>query len=176
MHSGVFMIIPYGDKVPAIDPSVLIVPTATVIGDVRVGPDSSIWFQVVIRGDVNKITIGARTNIQDGTVIHVTNKTHSTTIGNDVTIGHNVTLHGCSVADRCLIGIGSIILDGAQIGQDCLIGAGSVIAPGTNIPAGSLVLGSPAKVKRDLTESEIAHLKQSAANYLEYRELYRGIS
>lgn len=166
------MIIPYDNKSPSIDKSVLIVPTATIIGDVEIGQESSIWFQVVIRGDVNFIRIGERTNVQDGSVIHVTNKTHPTRIGDDVTIGHNVTLHGCTIGDRCLIGIGSIVLDGAEIGPDCLVAAGSVVSPGTVIPPGSLAIGSPARVKRALTEEEVKKLKKSAGNYLEYKKTY----
>lgn len=168
------MQIPFGEKSPQIDPSVLIVPTATIIGDVIIGAESSLWFQVVVRGDVNHIRIGERTNIQDGTVVHVTNQTHPTLIGDEVTVGHNVTLHGCTIGDRCLVGIGSIILDGATIGADCMIGAGSLVTPGTEIPPGCLVLGSPAKVKRQLSTEEIAFLKQSADNYLGYMKSYAG--
>jgi carbonic anhydrase/acetyltransferase-like protein (isoleucine patch superfamily) len=166
------MFLPYCEITPEVDPTALIVPTATVIGDVTIGAESSVWFQVVIRGDVNHIRIGNRTNIQDGSVVHVTHKTHPTVIGDDVTIGHNVTLHGCTVEDRCLIGIGAIILDGAVIGADSMVGAGAVVTPGTIVPPGSLVLGGPAKVKRELTEEEIASLKKSAGNYLEYKKSY----
>ena len=168
------MIIPYGDKQPTLDPTAFVVPNASIIGDVVVGPRSSLWFQVVVRGDVNHIRIGARTNIQDGAVVHVTNKTHPTIIGDDVTIGHNATLHGCTVGDRCLVGIGAVILDGVEIGSDCLIAAGTLVTPGSLIPPGSLVMGSPAEVRRALSKDEIIHLKQSAENYLSYQEMYRG--
>ncbi|PLY03158.1 MAG: gamma carbonic anhydrase family protein [Desulfuromonas sp.] len=168
------MQIDYAGTSPVIDETALLLPTATIIGDVVIGKDSSVWFQVVIRGDVNHIRIGDRTNIQDGSVIHVTNKTHPTVIGNDVTIGHNVTLHGCTIGNRCLIGIGAIVLDGAEIGSDSLVAAGSVVAPGTVIPPGSLALGSPARIKRQLSDKEIAHLQQSADNYLEYKKSYSG--
>jgi carbonic anhydrase/acetyltransferase-like protein (isoleucine patch superfamily) len=168
------MKIPFGGKSPHIDSSALIVPTATVIGDVTIGAESSVWFQVVVRGDVNYIRIGARTNIQDGTVIHVTNQTHPTLIGDEVTVGHNVTLHGCTIGDRCLVGIGAIVLDGVKIGSDCMIGAGSLLTPGTEIPSGCLVLGSPAKVKRRLSTEEIIFLKQSADNYIGYKKSYAG--
>jgi len=169
------MLYAYAGKKPEIDPSALIVPNATVIGDVVVGAESSLWFQVVVRGDVNHIRIGKRTNIQDGSVVHVTNRTHPTCIGNDVTIGHNVTLHGCTIGDRCLVGIGSVVLDGVEVGSDCMIAAGALITPGTVIPPGSLVLGAPASVKRKLTPEEIAFLKQSAANYIEYKSGYDGL-
>ncbi len=165
----------YKDKSPAVDASVLVVPSATIIGDVTIGADSSLWFQVVVRGDVNAIRIGARTNIQDGTVVHVTNETHPTVIGNDVTIGHNATLHGCTIEDRCLIGIGAIVLDGAVVGQDSMVGAGALVTPGTVIPPGSLVIGAPAKAKRALSEEEKQHLKQSACNYLQYKKNYDGL-
>ena len=169
------MQLPYDNKYPQVDSTVLVVPTATIIGDVVIGPESSIWFQTVVRGDVNFIRIGARTNIQDGSVVHVTLKTHPTIIGDDVTIGHNVTLHGCTVGDRCLIGIGAILLDGVEIGADCMIAAGSVVTPGTVIPPGTLVMGSPARVKRELTADEISHLKKSAENYIEYKKGYAGL-
>ena len=169
------MLLQHNEKSPIIDSTALIVPTATIIGDVTIGADSSVWFQVVVRGDVNYIRIGSRTNIQDGTVVHVTNRTHPTIIGNDVTVGHNVTLHGCTVGDRCLIGIGAILLDGAEIGDDSMIGAGALITPGTVVPPGSLVIGAPAKVKRQLNDKEIEHLKQSASNYLEYMKSYQGL-
>lgn len=169
------MQLPYDNKYPQIDSTVLVVPTATIIGDVVIGPESSVWFQTVVRGDVNFIRIGARTNIQDGSVVHVTLKTHPTIIGDDVTIGHNATLHGCTVGDRCLIGIGAILLDGVEIGADCMIAAGSVVTPGTVIPAGTLVMGAPARVKRELTTDEISQLKKSAENYIEYKKRYAGL-
>lgn len=166
---------PYSEKYPQLDPTVLVVPTAVVVGDVEIGAYSSLWFQVVVRGDVHFIRIGSRTNIQDGSVVHVTSRTHPTIIGDDVTIGHNVTLHGCTIGDRCLVGIGSIVLDGAEIGSDSMVGAGSLITPGTTIPPGSLVIGSPAKVKRPLTREEVASLKKSADNYVGYKKSYDAL-
>jgi len=160
---------------PAIAKSVYLANSSDIIGDVTIGEQSSVWFNVVIRGDVNQIRIGSRTNVQDGTVIHVTNKTHPTQIGDDVTIGHRVTLHGCTIGHRCLIGIGAIVLDGVVIGDDCLVGAGALVTPGTIIPAGSLVMGMPAKVKRALTDEEREALLRSALNYTEYVELYRTV-
>lgn len=167
------MLIAFQGTTPTLAESVYLAPGAAIIGDVVLGEDCSVWFNVVIRGDVNRIRIGCRTNVQDGTVIHVTNRTHATTIGDDVTIGHRVTLHGCSIGNRCLIGIGAIILDGAVIGDDCLVGAGALVTPNTVIPAGSLVIGMPAMVKRRLTSDERAGLLKSAHNYLDYVKLYR---
>ncbi|KIH77451.1 Carbonic anhydrase or acetyltransferase, isoleucine patch superfamily [Geoalkalibacter ferrihydriticus] len=166
------MLIPFFESTPHLEGEVFIDDSARIIGDVRIGHQSSVWFNVVVRGDVNHIRIGERTNIQDGSVVHVSHKTHPTFLGNDVTVGHNVTLHGCTIGDRCLIGIGAIVLDGAVIGDDCLVAAGSLIAPGTQIPPGHLVLGSPARVKRALSDEERAHLKTSAENYVGYMQQY----
>ncbi|MGH3055232.1 MAG: gamma carbonic anhydrase family protein [Gaiellaceae bacterium] len=168
------MIIAFGTHRPRIDPSAYIQASAQIIGDVAIGVQSSVWFNVVIRGDVYPIRIGARTNIQDNSTIHVTGGRWPTTIGDDVTSGHAVILHGCHVADRCLIGIGAIVLDGVEIESDCLIAAGALLAPGTRIPTGHLAKGSPAKVARPLRPEELAHLKQSAANYVEHAAAYRS--
>jgi len=169
------MLIDFQGMTPAVAASAYLVNSAEIIGDVTIGELSSVWFNVVIRGDVNHIRIGSRSNVQDGTVIHVTNKTHSTSIGDDVTIGHRVTLHGCTIGNRCLIGIGAIILDGAVIGDECLVGAGALVTPGTRIPDGSMVLGMPAKIKRELNPDERAALLASARNYTEYIKLYRSV-
>ncbi len=163
----------YQGITPKLAENVFCVESAEIIGDVEIGAKSSIWFQVVIRGDVNYIRIGARTNIQDGTVIHVTHKINPTIIGDDVTIGHNVTLHGCKIGHRCLIGMGAVVMDRAEVADDAMVAAGALVTPGTQIPAGTLYAGSPAKYKRDLSESEIADLKQSALNYLNYVENYQ---
>jgi carbonic anhydrase/acetyltransferase-like protein (isoleucine patch superfamily) len=149
------------------------VDSSVVIGDSVIGADSSLWFNVVVRGDVNYIRIGERTNVQDNSVLHVTNNTHPLVIGSDVTIGHSVTLHGCTIKDRCLIGMGAIILDGAVIGEDCLIGAGALVTENTIIEQGSLVIGMPAKVKRKLTEKEVARILKSSRNYMGYVRNYR---
>ncbi|MDX2494984.1 MAG: gamma carbonic anhydrase family protein [Desulfuromusa sp.] len=159
---------------PKLADSVFCVESAEIIGDVEIGAESSVWFQVVIRGDVNYIRIGARTNIQDGTVIHVTHKVNPTIIGDDVTIGHNATLHGCTIGNRCLIGMGAVVLDAAVVADDAMVAAGALVTPGTQIPSGTLYAGAPAKYKRDLTDSEIADLKQSALNYLNYVEDYKN--
>lgn len=157
---------------PRLHDTVFRVGSAEIIGDVEIGEFSSLWYHVVVRGDVNFIRIGDRTNIQDGTVIHVTNQTHPTIIGNDVTIGHNVTLHGCTIGDRCLVGMGAIVMDGVVVEDDAMIAAGALVTPGTRIASGSLFAGSPARQKRRLSEQEIAGLLQSANNYLEYVKAY----
>jgi Carbonic anhydrases/acetyltransferases, isoleucine patch superfamily len=157
---------------PKIHESAFVADDATVIGDVEIGEDASIWFGSIIRGDVNFIRIGARTNLQDASVIHVSSKTHSTILEQEVTVGHRVTLHGCYVETGCLIGIGAILLDGVRIGANSLVAAGSLLTPGTQIPPGSLVMGSPAKVKRPLTEEELADLPRFWQNYVELKKQY----
>ncbi len=168
------MILEYKGLTPKLDASVFISSSACVIGDVQVGEGSSLWFNVVVRGDVNFIRIGKRTNIQDGTVVHVTRDTHPTVLGDDITVGHNATLHGCTVHDRSLIGIGAIVLDGAVIGTSSLVAAGSVVAPGTQVPPHSLVMGSPARVKRLLTEDERCKMRSIADSYVQYQAEYRN--
>jgi carbonic anhydrase/acetyltransferase-like protein (isoleucine patch superfamily) len=165
---------PYGDKAPRMGARVFTAEGSVVIGDVELGDDASIWFTTVVRGDVNSIRIGARTNVQDGSVVHVTTATHPTVIGDDVTIGHRAVLHGCTVKDRCLIGIGAIVLDGAVVGPDAMVGAGALVVPGTVVPPGTLFMGSPARHRRDLTAEELAFLPRSAANYVRYAARYRG--
>ncbi len=164
------MILPHHGKWPEIHETAFIAPSADVIGEVEIGELSSVWFQVVIRGDVNFIRIGQRTNVQDGSVLHVTRDSigggHSLVIGDDVTVGHNVTLHGCAVGSRVLVGMGAVILDDAEIGDDCIVGAGALVTKGTKVPRGSLVIGSPAKVARPLKDEEIAFLRKSAENYV----------
>ncbi|MEO7539540.1 MAG: gamma carbonic anhydrase family protein [Pyrinomonadaceae bacterium] len=157
---------------PTIDPAAFIADTALVIGDVEVGEDASVWFGSVIRGDVNYIRIGARTNIQDATVIHVSSKTNSTILEDEITVGHRVTLHGCYIESRCLIGIGAILLDGVRVGRNSIIAAGSLLTPSTIIPPNSMVMGSPARVKRQLTHDELAYLDKSWRNYVELKRHY----
>ncbi len=164
---------PFEDRAPRLHAGVFVAEDAVVIGDVEIGADSSLWYGTVVRGDVNAVRIGARTNLQDQTVVHVTSKTHPTFVGDDVTVGHRVVLHGCTVHDRCLVGIGAIVLDGAEVGPDAMIGAGALVPPGMVVPPGKLVLGAPARVKRDLTPDEIAFLRTSAANYAGYAKRYR---
>ncbi len=168
------MLHPFKGKLPEIANEVFLVASAEVIGDVKIGSQSSLWFNVVVRGDVNYICIGQRTNIQDGSVVHVTHQQHPTKIGDDVTIGHNVTLHGCQIGNRCLVGMGSVVMDGAVIEDDAMVAAGALVVPGTRVASGSLFAGSPAKFKRNLSDAEILDLKQSADNYLGYVQDYRN--
>ena len=168
------MILEHNGIAPQIDASVFLAPSACVIGDVQIGEKSSLWFNVLVRGDVNYIRIGKRTNIQDGTVIHVTLKTHPTVIGDDVSVGHSVTLHGCTIQDGCLIGIGAIILDGVEVGESSLVAAGSLLTPGTKIPPRSLVMGSPARVRKQLTDAECADFHSIAERYIMYQDDYRN--
>lgn len=166
------MIQQFSGKHPKIHETAFVAEDAIVIGDVEIGEDASVWFGSVVRGDVNFIRIGARTNIQDTTVIHVSSKTHSTILEDEITVGHHVTLHGCYVETGCLIGIGAILLDGVRIGANSLVAAGSLLTPGTEIPPGSLVMGSPAKVKRPLTVEELADLPRFWQNYVELKKHY----
>jgi len=159
---------------PTVPASCYVEDTGIVIGDVVMGQECSVWFHAVIRGDVHFIRIGHRTNVQDLSMLHVTHDTHPLIIGDDVTIGHSVVLHGCTIKDRVLVGMGSIVMDGAQIGEDSVIGAGSLITEGTVVPPKSLVLGSPARVKRPVTEKELAWISESAQNYVRYARLYMG--
>ncbi len=166
------MIKPFNTVYPKINETAFIADDAIVIGDVEIGEDASVWYGSIIRGDVNFIRIGARTNIQDGTIIHVSSKAHSTILEDEITVGHRVTLHGCYVERGCLIGIGAILMDGVRVGANSLVGAGSLLTPGTQIPPRSLVLGSPAKVKRELTADELAYLDKSWRNYVELKRHY----
>ena len=166
------MVRPYRAMSPRIHPTAYIDTTAQVIGDVEIGEQSSLWMHVVLRGDVNWIRIGRRTNLQDATVVHVMRGTHPTTIGDEVTVGHGAILHGCTVQARCLVGMRALLLNGVEVGSDCIIAAGSLLVEGTKIPARSLVMGSPARVKRALTPEEIASIGDYAERYVGYRLEY----
>lgn len=144
-----------------------------IVGDVEIGEDASVWFGSVLRGDVNYIRIGARTNIQDQTIIHVSSKGLPTIVEEQVTVGHRVTLHACHVEHGCLIGIGAILMDSVRVGAQSLVGAGALLTPGTQVPPRSLVIGSPARVKRELTGDELASLEKSWRNYIELKNEYR---
>ncbi len=163
------MIRPYKGVVPTVAPNAYVDPSAQVIGDVVLGEASSVWMNVVVRGDVNIIRIGARSNIQDGTIVHVMRDTHPTLVGEDVTIGHSATIHGCTIGDRVLVGMGAIVLNGAHVGSDSIVAAGALVVEGAQVPPGSLVMGSPAKVRRPLTDEEKATIRDYAARYVKYR-------
>jgi gamma-carbonic anhydrase len=166
------LILPYDGKRPEVSPEAFVAETVSLIGEVTVGPDSSIWFGSVLRGDVLPIRVGARTSIQDNSVLHTSQGRVPTIIGDDVTAGHAVILHGCTVDDRVIVGMGSILLDGARIGSDTIVGAGSLVTENAEIPSGVLALGRPAKVKRELTDEEIAGIRASAEGYVAKTRAY----
>jgi carbonic anhydrase/acetyltransferase-like protein (isoleucine patch superfamily) len=167
------MIKSFQNAAPKIHETAFIAEGAIIIGDVEIGEQASVWFGSVLRGDVNYIRIGARTNIQDASVIHVSSRTHPTVLEDEITVGHRVTLHGCHIEKGCLIGIGSIILDGVRVGRNSLVAAGSLLTPNTEIPPESLVMGSPAKVKRKLSDEEIENLKKFWQNYVSLSRIYK---
>lgn len=154
---------------PRVDATAYVDQSAQVIGDVQIGAESSVWMNAVVRGDVHWIRIGDRSNVQDGTVVHVMNGTHPTTIGNDVTIGHGAIVHGCTLGDRVLVGMGAILLNGATVGADSIVAAGTLLTEETRIPPRSLVMGSPGKVRRPLSDAEVASILQYSERYVGYR-------
>ena len=160
---------------PKIHETAFVADDAIIVGDVEIGAESSVWFGSILRGDVNRIRIGARTNIQDAGVIHVSSKTHPTILEDEITLGHRVTLHGCRIETGCLIGIGAIILDGARVGRNSLVAAGSLVTPNTQIPPRSLVLGSPARIKRTLSDAEVKDLERFWRNYVALSRIYRNL-
>lgn len=166
------MIKGYQEAVPTIDETVFVAESADIIGKVTIGKNSNIWYNTVLRADVNTITIGENTNIQDGSVVHIADN-YPTVIGDNVTVGHKALVHGCTVGNNTLIGMGSIVLDGAEIGDYTLLGAGSLVPPGKKIPSGVLALGSPAKVIRELTEEEKQNLVESALKYVKVADNYK---
>ncbi|PCJ18187.1 MAG: gamma carbonic anhydrase family protein [Candidatus Cloacimonadota bacterium] len=159
---------PYLKTVPKLEEGVFVAPGARIIGDVCIGANVGVWYNTVIRGDVNSIAIGSGTNIQDNSLLHVETDICPLKIGSDVTIGHQVILHGCTIGDRCLIGMGAIVMNDAVIGNDCIIGAGALITEKTIIPEGSVVIGRPGKVIRQLTDVEKKGLKTSAKKYVNF--------
>lgn len=167
------LILPWKGVVPTIDPGCFIAPNATVIGDVVIGEGTSVWFGCVIRGDVHEIRIGARTNIQDGTVVHVTSGKLGTYIGSDVTIGHGAILHACTLEDACFIGMGATLLDGVVVESGAMVAAGAMVPPGKRVKAGELWSGNPAKLMRPLKPEEIEFFPKSAANYRSLADQYR---
>lgn len=158
---------------PQFDETCFVAPSADVIGDVTLGSESSVWFNATVRGDVNYIDIGSRTNIQDNACIHVTNRTAPTIIGSQVSIGHGAVVHGCTIGDRVLVGIHATVLDGAVVEPDCLIAAGSLVAPGKVMPSGYMCMGSPARPVRKLTDEEIASLVAYSDRYVQYIRAYQ---
>jgi carbonic anhydrase/acetyltransferase-like protein (isoleucine patch superfamily) len=166
------MIRGYAGTHPTIGRDVFLAETCAVIGDVVIGDESSIWYGTVLRGDVMPIRVGARTSIQDGTIVHVTSGFSGTIIGDDCTIGHAAIIHACTIEDGCLVGMGSIILDGARVGRGSLVGAGALVTPGTDIPAGSFVVGAPARVKRAVSDRDREQIEFGARHYVELARRY----
>ena len=163
---------PFRGHTPAIDPSAYVDPTAVVIGEVSIGAEASLWPMAVVRGDIHAVTIGARSNIQDGAVLHVTHPSefnpagYPLTVGEEVIVGHRVVLHGCTIGNRCLIGMGAVILDGAVIEDEVIVGAGALVTQGKRLASGRLYVGNPARALRPLSERERSHLRYSAAHYV----------
>ena len=168
------MIRPFKSIWPVVDPTAYVDQSAQVIGDVTLGPESSVWMNVVIRGDVHHIRIGARTNIQDLTLIHVMRDAHPTVIGDEVNVGHSAVIHGTTIEDRVLIGMGAVLLNGVHVGHDSIVAAGTLITEGTVIPPRSLVMGRPGKVKRTLSDEDVAEIRWYADNYVRYRLEYQS--
>jgi carbonic anhydrase/acetyltransferase-like protein (isoleucine patch superfamily) len=172
-------LIGFGGKAPVVHPSAFVAPGARLIGDVEIGADASIWYNCVLRGDVNRIRIGARTNIQDGSVLHVDSPKagdeagHPTIIGEEVLIGHLAMVHGCVLHDRAFVGLGSIVMDGCAIESDAMLAAGAMLTPGKTIPAGQLWAGRPAKYVRDLTAADVAGMRAGVAHYVELARRHR---
>lgn len=167
------MIYQFEDRIPSLPDECYVADSAQVIGDVRLGRQSSVWFGSVLRGDIEPIIVGERSNIQDNSVAH-TSRNHPTILGDDVTVGHKVMLHACTVGNNCLIGMGAILLDGCEIGDNCIIGAGSVVAQGRKIPAGSLAVGTPARVIRSLSEDDFVNIRSFAERYVALQARYRN--
>lgn len=168
------MVHPFLDAYPTFDDSNFIAPSADVIGDVQLGRNASVWFNAVVRGDVNWIRIGEASNVQDNAVVHVTHGTAPTRIGDYVTIGHSAVVHGCTIEDNVLIGMGAVVMDHAVIGEGSIVGARALVTARTEVPPRSLVLGSPAKVVRPLTDEEAATVRPYADHYVRYGAIYRG--
>ena len=160
---------------PTLDATTFVAPTAVVIGDTVIGAETGIWFGCVVRGDVNEIRIGARTNIQDGTIVHVTGGGNGTYIGDEVTIGHAVMLHACTLEDRAFVGMAATIMDGVVVESNAMVAAGALVTPGKRVLSGQLWAGSPAKYRRDLTPEELADIPNSAERYVRLARTYRGV-
>lgn len=168
------MLLAFGGRRPRVHPEAVVLDSAVVIGDVEIGAGASVWFHAVVRGDLEPIRIGARTNIQDNATVHVVGGRFATEIGSGVTVGHNAIVHGCTVGAGVLVGMGAIVLDGAVVGDESLVGAGAVVPPGMRIPPRSLVLGNPARLVRPLRDEEVARLADAAARYVGLAAAYRA--
>jgi carbonic anhydrase/acetyltransferase-like protein (isoleucine patch superfamily) len=165
-------ILSFKDIAPVVAADAFVAQTATLIGEVEIGAETGVWYGCVLRGDVGKLTVGARTSIQDNTVMHASDGWTTTSVGDDCTVGHACILHGCRVHDRVLVGMGSILLDEAEIASDTILGAGSLVTIGTKIPSGVLAMGRPARVVRDLKPEELEQIRDSAAHYVEKTAAY----
>ena len=162
----------HGGRAPRVHPDAWVAPGATLVGDVELGPGSSVWFGSVVRGDIHSIRIGARTNLQDHCVVHVTRERFPVVVGDEVTVGHRATVHGCTVHDGALVGIGAIVLDGAVIGEEALVAAGALVPPGCVVPPRTLVVGTPARPRRALSPAEVAEQRARALAYVEDARAY----
>lgn len=166
-HGGAPVVRAFGGVSPRLGSGVWLAPGCVVVGDVELSEDASVWYGSVLRGDVHAIRVGARSNIQDLSVVHVTRDRFACTIGSEVTVGHRAVVHGCDIGDRALIGIGAVVLDGARVGESAVVGAGAVVTPGTEIPPGVLALGTPARVVRELREDEMARNLRNTLAYVD---------
>jgi carbonic anhydrase/acetyltransferase-like protein (isoleucine patch superfamily) len=166
------LVLPFRDIFPRIAASALVAPGAAVIGDVDIGPETGVWFNCVIRGDVNSIHIGAGTNVQDGTVVHVTPATHATHIGDNVTIGHRAVIHGCTLEDASFVGMAATVMDGAVVESGAMVAAGALVTPGRRVPSGELWAGMPAKYVRDVSEEERTYNEKAVRRYASLARLY----
>ncbi len=162
----------FATSVPQIGDGAFLAETAVIIGDVHIGARSSVWYGAVLRGDVFHIRVGSEVSVQDNAVVHVTSGQNASHIGDRVTIGHSAVIHGCTIEERCIVGMGAIVMDQAHIGPRCMVGAGALVTPGTKVPEGHLVVGSPARVKRKLTDGELAWIEQSADHYVDLAHRY----
>jgi len=162
---------------PDIDPTAYVAPTAVVLGDVKIGPDASVWFHCILRGEANAIRVGARSNIQDMSVLHGDHAVgdHAVILGEDVSIGHGAIIHGCTIGDRVLVGMGAVILNAVTVGADSIIAAGAIVREGMDIPPRSLVVGVPAKIRREITDDDISRIHVTGAFYLEYKDHYMDL-
>jgi carbonic anhydrase/acetyltransferase-like protein (isoleucine patch superfamily) len=169
LHYHSQMLRPYRGRLPRIHPTAFVDASAQVVGDVEIGESSGVWMNAVLRGDVHWIRLGARSNVQDGTIVHVMTGSHPTSIGDEVTIGHGAIVHGCTLGDRILVGMGAILLNGVVVGEDSIVAAGSLLPEGMHVPPRSLVMGRPGRVRRTIADAEVASIREYAERYVAYR-------